>query len=141
MTLRGLRTLHTRMVQHEAGALEVARWLQTRPEVARVLHPALEGDPGYALWRRDFSGSSGLFGFVLKPASTKQVNAFLDELELFGLGFSYGGFESLAIYCDPQLKRTASKPALGGPLIRLSIGLEDPSDLIADLEQAFPALG
>jgi cystathionine beta-lyase len=101
----------------------------------------LEDDPGHDLWKRDFSGSSGLFGVVLKPALTKQVNAFLDALELFGLGFSYGGFESLAIYCDPQLKRTATKPAFGGPLIRLSIGLEDPPDLIADLEQALPALG
>ena len=141
MTLRGLRSLETRMAQHQTGALEVARWLKKRPEVQRVLHPALEDDPGHALWKRDFAGSSGLFGFVLKPTSTKQVNAFLDALELFGLGFSYGGFESLAIYCDPQLKRTATRPALGGPLIRLSIGLEDPGDLVADLEQAFPALG
>jgi cysteine-S-conjugate beta-lyase len=141
MTLRGLRTLETRMMRHQAGALDVARWLKKRPEVRHVLHPAFEDDPGHLLWKRDFSGSSGLFGFVLKPASTKQVNAFLDELELFGLGFSYGGFESLAIYCDPQLKRTATKPAFGGPLIRLSIGLEDPADLIADLEQAFPGLG
>jgi cystathionine beta-lyase len=141
MTLRGLRTLNTRMMQHQAGALEVARWLKARPDVQRVLHPALEDDAGHALWKRDFSGSSGLFGFVLRPASTKQVNAFLDALELFGLGFSYGGFESLAIYCDPQLKRTATKPNFGGPLLRLGIGLEDPGDLIADLEQAFPALG
>jgi cystathionine beta-lyase len=141
MTLRGLRSLETRMARHQAGALEVARWLKTRPEVQRVLHPMLEDDPGHDLWKRDFSGSSGLFGVVLKPASTKQINAFLDALELFGLGFSYGGFESLAIYCDPQLKRTTTKPAFGGPLIRLSIGLEDPADLIADLEQALPALG
>ncbi len=141
MTLRGLRTLETRMMQHQAGALEVARWLKQRPEVQRVLHPALEDDPGHELWQRDFSGSSGLFGFVAKPASTKQVNAFLDALDLFGLGFSYGGFESLAIFCDPQLKRTATKPGFGGPLIRLGVGLEDPADLIADLEQALPALG
>ena len=141
MTLRGLRTLETRMAQHQAGALEVARWLRARPEVQRVLHPALEDDPGHALWKRDFSGSSGLFGFVLGSASTKQVNAFLDALNLFGLGFSYGGFESLAIFCNPQLKRTATRPDFGGPLIRLSIGLEDPADLIADLEQALPSLG
>lgn len=141
LTLRGLRTLEPRMAQHQAGALEIARWLKSRPEVLRVLHPALEEDPGHALWKRDFSGASGLFGVVLKPASTRQVNAFLDALGLFGLGFSYGGFESLAIYCDPQLKRTATKPGFGGPLIRLSIGLEDPSDLIGDLEQALPSLG
>ncbi len=140
-TLRGLRTLETRMARHQSSALEVARWLNGRADVQRVLHPALEDDPGHALWKRDFSGSSGLFGCVLKAASTKQVNAFLDALELFGLGFSYGGYESLAIFCDPQLKRTVTKPAFGGRLIRLSIGLEDPADLIADLDQALPALG
>jgi cystathionine beta-lyase len=140
MTLRGLRTLAARMAQHQSGALEVARWLKRRADVKRVLHPGLEGDPGHELWKRDFSGASGLFGFVLKPASTKQVNEFLDRLELFGLGFSYGGFESLAIYCDPQLKRTATRPAFGGPLIRLSVGLEDPADLIADLDQALSIL-
>jgi cystathionine beta-lyase len=140
LVLRGLRTLETRMARHQAGALEVARWLKQRPEVLRVLHPALEDDPGHALWKRDFSGASGLFGFVLKPVATKQVFAFLDALELFGLGFSYGGFESLAIYCNPQLKRTATKP-FGGPLIRLSIGLEESADLIADIEQAFAVLG
>jgi cystathionine beta-lyase len=141
MVLRGLRSLGTRMERHQSAALEVARWLKSRPEVLRILHPALEDDPHHALWKRDFSGSSGLFGLVLKPSTTKQVHAFLDELELFGLGFSYGGFESLAIHCDPQLKRTATKPKLGGPLIRLSIGLESPGDLIADLEQALAALG
>jgi cystathionine beta-lyase len=141
LVLRGLRSLGARMERHQASGLEVACWLKSRPEVQQVLHPALEDDPGHALWRRDFSGSSGLFGLVLKPASTKQVHAFLDALELFGLGFSYGGFESLAIHCDPQLKRTATKPSFGGPLIRLSIGLESPSDLIADLEQALEKLG
>jgi cystathionine beta-lyase len=138
--LRGARSLATRMKQHEAGAREVARWLKAHPGVQRVLHPALEDDPGHALWKRDFSGSSGLFGIVLKQVPTKQVHAFLDALELFGLGFSYGGFESLAIHCDPQLKRTATKPAFGGPLIRLSVGLEEPADLVADLEQALAAL-
>lgn len=139
--LRGARSLALRMEQHQSSALQVARWLTTHPSVQRVLHPALEDDPGHALWKRDFSGASGLFGIVLKPSSTKQVHAFLDALELFGLGFSYGGFESLAIHCDPQLKRTATKPAYGGPLIRLSVGLEDPADLIADLDQALAALG
>lgn len=139
--LRGARSLPLRMERHQASALTVAKWLTTHPSVQRVLHPALEDDPGHALWKRDFSGSSGLFGIVLKPSSTKQVHAFLDALELFGLGFSYGGFESLVIHCDPQLKRTATKPAFGGPLIRLSVGLEDPADLIADLDQALKQLG
>ncbi|RYZ14108.1 MAG: cystathionine beta-lyase [Alphaproteobacteria bacterium] len=139
--LRGARSLPLRMERHQASALTVAKWLATHPSVQRVLHPALEDDPGHTLWKRDFSGSSGLFGIVLKPSSTKQVHAFLDALELFGLGFSYGGFESLVIHCDPQLKRTATKPAFGGPLIRLSVGLEDPADLIADLDQALKQLG
>ncbi len=139
--LRGARSLPLRMERHQASALEVARWLKTHPSVQRVLHPAMEDDPGHELWKRDFSGSSGLFGIVLKPSPTKQVHAFLDALKLFGLGFSYGGFESLVIHCDPQLKRTATKPAFGGPLIRLSVGLEEPADLIADLEQALKQLG
>lgn len=138
--LRGARSLAMRMERHQASALEVARWLKSHPSIQRVLHPALEDDPGHALWKRDFSGSSGLFGIVLKPSQTKQVHAFLDALELFGLGFSYGGFESLAIHCDPQLKRTATTPAYGGPLIRLSVGLEDSADLIDDLDQALKAL-
>lgn len=139
--LRGARSLAMRMERHQASALEVARWLATHPAVQRVIHPALETDPGHSLWKRDFTGSSGLFGIVLKPSPTKQVHAFLDALDLFGLGFSYGGFESLAIHCDPQLKRTVTKPAYGGPLIRLSVGLEDPQDLIADLDQALKQLG
>ena len=138
--LRGARSLAMRMERHQASALEVARWLKSHPSIQRVLHPALEDDPGHALWKRDFYGSSGLFGIVLKPSQTKQVHAFLDALELFGLGFSYGGFESLAIHCDPQLKRTTTTPAYGGPLIRLSVGLEDPADLIDDLDQALKAL-
>ena len=141
LVLRGLRSLVTRMEKHQATAIELARWLKGRPEVLRVLHPALEDDPFHTLWKRDFSGASGLFGIALKPVATKQVHAFLDALELFGLGFSYGGFESLAIYCEPQLKRTTGKPGQGGPLIRLSVGLEDPADLIADLDRAFGALG
>ncbi len=139
--LRGARSLAMRMERHQASAIAIARWLKAHPAIERVLHPALEDDPGHALWKRDFSGASGLFGIVLKPSSTKQVHAFLDALDLFGLGFSYGGFESLAIHCDPQLKRTAVKPAYHGPLIRLSVGLEDPADLIADLDQALRQLG
>jgi cystathionine beta-lyase len=134
--LRGARSLAMRMDHHQASALEVARWLTKHPAIARVIHPALESDPSHALWKRDFTGSSGLFSIALKPMPTAKVHAFLDALDLFGLGFSYGGFESLVIHCDPQLKRTSSTSDLGGPLIRLSIGLEEPADLIADLEQA-----
>jgi cysteine-S-conjugate beta-lyase len=133
--LRGARSLAMRMDHHQSSALAVARWLDKHPALARVIHPALENDPNHQLWKRDFTGASGLFSIVLKPMPTAKVHAFLDALELFGLGFSYGGFESLAIHCDPQLKRTESAPDFAGPLIRLSIGLEDPADLIADLEQ------
>lgn len=138
--LRGLRTLAVRLPRHQDNGLAVARWLQGRPEVARVLHPALESDPGHALWKRDFTGACGLFGLVLKPAPEKAVHAFLDALELFGLGFSWGGYESLAIPCDPQLKNRNVPVRLDGPLLRLHIGLESPADLIADLERGFAAL-
>jgi cystathionine beta-lyase len=138
--LRGLRTLAVRLPRHQENGLAVARWLQGRPEVARVLHPALESDPGHALWKRDFTGACGLFGLVLKPAPDKAVHAFLDALQLFGLGFSWGGYESLAIHCDPQLKNRGAAVKLEGPLLRLHIGLESPADLIADLERGFAAL-
>lgn len=134
--LRGLRTLPTRLIRQGNSGIEVARWLAGQPEVAGVLHPALPGDPGHALWSRDFTGACGLFAFVLNPAPQKAVYAFLDGLKLFGLGFSWGGFESLAIHCDPQLTRRKFKPDLGGPLIRLHVGLESPADLIADLRAA-----
>jgi len=138
--LRGLRTLATRMPRHEANGLAVARWLDQRPEVARVLHPALPDDPGHAIWKRDFTGACGLFGVVLKPTTQRSVHAFLDALTLFGLGFSWGGFESLAIHCDPQLKSRSTPVNFEGPLLRLHIGLEDPIDLIGDLERGFRAL-
>jgi len=138
--LRGLRTLTTRMPRHQESGLTVARWLQGRPEVSRVLHPALPGDAGHAIWKRDFTGACGLFGVVLKPVSEKAVHAFINELELFGLGFSWGGFESLAIHCDPQLKTRTLPSRLEGPLLRLHIGLESPGDLIAELDRAFAAL-
>jgi cystathionine beta-lyase len=117
----------------------VAAWLRTRPEVAQVFHPGLPGAPDHDLWARQFTGASGLFAFSLKPAPAAAVNAFLDALSLFGLGFSWGGFESLAIFCDPQLKVRSFQPDYGGPLIRLHIGLEDTGDLIADLERGFAA--
>ncbi|WP_425999021.1 cystathionine beta-lyase [Caulobacter sp. DWR1-3-2b1] len=138
--LRGLRTLTTRLPRHHENGLAIAGWLQERPEVAKVLHPALPGDPGHALWKRDFTGACGLFGVVLKPVREKAVHAFLDALHLFGLGFSWGGYESLAIYCDPQLKSRSFPVGLEGPLLRLHIGLETPADLIIDLERGFAAL-
>lgn len=138
--LRGLRTLALRLQRHGESGLTVAAWLATQPEIQRVLHPALPADPGYALWRRDFSGAAGLFGAVLKPTSPAKVEAFLNRLELFGLGFSWGGYESLAIHCDPQLRRDRPGVDLGGPLIRLNVGLEDPQDLIADLRRGLEGI-
>ena len=137
LALRGLRTIGARMRQQQQSALEVARWLQARPEVERVLYPALESDPGHAIWKRDFSGAASLFGVVLKPAGERAVAALIDALTLFGIGSSWGGFESLAIRADPGRIRTATRWNPGGPLLRLHIGLEDPSDLIADLERGF----
>ncbi len=140
LALRGLRTLGVRLARHYQSGLRVARWLEQRPEVARVLHPALESDPGHAIWQRDFSGACGLFSIVLKPTSEKSVHAFMNELALFGMGFSWGGFESLVILFDCTEYRTATKWAPGGPTLRFHIGLEDPDDLIADLERGFAAL-
>jgi cystathionine beta-lyase len=133
--LRGLRTLPTRLARQGESGLAVAAWLQGRPEVAEVLHPALPQSTDHALWARDYTGACGLFAFTLTPGPPAAVNAFLDELKLFGLGFSWGGFESLAIVCDPQLKVRKFRRDYGGPLIRLHIGLEDPADLIDDLER------
>jgi cystathionine beta-lyase len=138
--LRGLRTMGVRLAQHYQAGLKVARWLGERPEVARVLHPALAGCPGHPIWQRDFSGASGLFSIVLKPVPTNAVHAFLDELALFGIGASWGGFESLAIPFDCTAIRTATKWAPGGPTVRIHIGLEDVDDLIGDLERGFAAL-
>ena len=135
LALRGLRTIGARMRQQQQSALKIARWLQARPEILRLLYPALEGDPGYAIWKRDFSGAASLFGVILKPASDRAVAALIDALVLFGIGSSWGGFESLAIRADPGKYRTATQWNPGGPLLRLHIGLEDPDDLIADLEQ------
>jgi cystathionine beta-lyase len=137
---RGVRTMAVRLAQHQKNATAVAEWLQGRPEVARVLYPALESDPGHAIWKRDFTGASGLIGVVLKPASEAQLEAFFDTLSLFGMGSSWGGYESLAITADPSGYRTATKWAPEGPLIRLHIGLENPADLIADLEAGFGAM-
>ena len=137
LALRGMRTLSVRLAQHHRSGLEMARWLQHRPEVQRVLHPALESDPGHAIWKRDFTGASGLFSVVLRPKPQKAVDAMLDSLKLFGMGFSWGGFESLAIPFDCNDYRTATKWAPGGPTLRVHIGLENVEDLKADLERGF----
>jgi cystathionine beta-lyase len=139
--LRGLRTLDTRLARHGASGLAVAEWLKAQPEVTRVLHPALPDFPDHALFKRDFTGPNGLFSFELRPAPESAVHALLDRMELFGLGFSWGGFESLAIHCDPQLGtgRTAERWRAAGPLVRLHVGLEDPNDLIEDLRRGLDA--
>lgn len=138
LTLRGLRTMGVRLDRHEKSALEVARWLQGRPEVARVLHPALPDDPGHAIWKRDFGRSNGLFAFVLN-GDDSQCKAFLDALELIGLGYSWGGFESLAALGELTHCRTV-RPWTEGPLVRLHVGLEDVADIEADLERGFRAM-
>jgi len=138
--LRGLRTLGARLARHQASGLKVARWLAERPEVLRILHPALETDPGHAIWRRDYTGACGLFSMVLKPVAEQAVHAFLNALTLFGLGVSWGGFESLAIPFDCSPMRSATAWAPGGPAIRFHVGLEDVDDLIRDLERGFAAL-
>ena len=137
--LRGLRTMGVRLAQHYAAGMKVARWLEARPEILRVLHPALESHPGHAIWKRDFTGACGLFSVVFKPAPVEAVHAFLNKLTLFGIGASWGGFESLAIPFDCAPVRTATSWAPGGPTVRFHIGLEDVSDLIADLEEGFAA--
>ena len=138
--LRGLRTLSVRLARHQQSALELARWLKSRPEVARVLHPALPSDPGHALWKRDFTGASGLFAIILKPASHAALAAMLDGLSLFGMGYSWGGFESLILPFDPRDYRTATTWEAEGPALRLHVGLEDVDDLKADLEAGFARL-
>ena len=140
LVLRGIRSLAVRLERQGASALAVARWLETRPEVARVLHPSLESSQDHAIWKRDFSGSSGLFSFVLRPIERQRVERMLGCLSIFAMGFSWGGYESLAIPGDPHLTRGASTPKLEGELVRLSIGLEHPDDLIADLERGFATL-
>jgi cystathionine beta-lyase len=140
LALRGMRTMGVRLDRHRQSGLKVARWLEQRPEVLRVLHPGLERDPGHAIWKRDFDGASGLFSFILKPETKGKIGAFFDALELFGMGYSWGGFESLAIPFDCSAYRTATKWNPGGPAVRVHIGLEDPDDLIADLEEGLSQL-
>lgn len=134
LVLRGMRTLHVRMKQHAESALKIAAWLESRPEVARVLHPALPSSAGHDLWQRDFTGAGGLFSFVLNGGDDVARAALIDGLDHFGIGYSWGGYESLALPVDPQKYRSATQWQAEGPVVRLSIGLEDADDLIADLE-------
>ena len=141
LALRGLRTLHLRLKEAEARALQVAQWLAARPEVERVLHPAFADCPGHEFWKRDFSGSSGLFSIVLKAQYTRvDVARMLDHMAIFGMGFSWGGFESLIIPFNCADYRTATQWQPGVYSLRLQIGLEDVQDLIADLENGFARL-
>ncbi len=139
--LRGLRTLSVRLARHQETGLTLARWLNKQPEVARMLHPALPDDPGHRLWKRDFIGTSGLFGVELNPVAEGKVEAMLDGFDLFGMGFSWGGFESLALPVEPNRSRSATTWKGKGPLLRIHAGLEDPDDLLADLEAGLKKLG
>ena len=134
LTLRGLRTLHARMERYGRSALEVARWLEAQPSVERVLHPGLNTHPGHAIWQRDFTGSSSLFAIALREGGRADTAPLVDGLAHFGMGFSFGGYESLVLPVEPHRIRTATRWEAPGPLLRLHIGLEDPGDLIADLE-------
>lgn len=138
LALRGMRTLDVRMERHQRSALAVAEWLRGRAEVDTVLYPALSNAPGHSLWKRDFTGACGLFSMVLKPVSKSAVAAMLDGLELFSMGYSWGGFESLIVPFSPH--RTATEWKASGPCLRLHIGLEHPDDLIADLDEGFERL-
>jgi len=140
LALRGLRTLGVRLKHQMQSALKVAGWLRARPEVKRVLFPALEGDPGHAIWKRDFSGAAALFSFVMAVADGRQTAAFVNALELFGIGSSWGGYESLVSVAHAEKIRTATRWNPGGETIRLHVGLEDPDDLTADLQRGFASM-
>ncbi|HSM96675.1 MAG TPA: cystathionine beta-lyase, partial [Rhizomicrobium sp.] len=138
LALRGLRTMPVRLARHQENGLRLARWLAKHPAVSRVLHPALESDPGHAIWKRDFKGATGLFGVVLKDVPHERLAAFMDSLKLFGMGYSWGGYESLIV--PAKIHRTAGGFKAEGPVIRIHAGLESADDLIADLEQGLARL-
>ena len=140
LALRGVRTLSVRIEEHQKNAIEVANWLNKRPEVETVLHPAFPSCPGHEIWQRDFIGSSGLFSIVLKDFSMEQVNAMLDDMDYFAMGYSWGGYESLIVPCDPTKIRSATKWNASGPLLRIHVGQEDVQDLIQDLERGLSRL-
>jgi cystathionine beta-lyase len=140
LALRGLRTLSVRLERHYRSGMKVAEWLAARPEIKRVMYPGLPDDAGHAIWKRDFTGASGLFSVELNPCSDKAVHAFMNELSLFGMGYSWGGFESLVILFDCGEYRTATQWSPSGPTLRFHIGLEEPDDLLADLERGFAAM-
>jgi cystathionine beta-lyase len=140
LALRGLRTLAARLERHERSALRIAEWLAEQPEIERVLYPALATDPGHALWKRDFKGASGLFGVVLRPVAKSAIAAMVDGLELFGIGASWGGYESLCVVAHPETARTVTPWTATGRTLRLHIGLEDADDLLADLSAGLDRL-
>ena len=138
LALRGLRTLPVRLKRHAETAMRLIEWLKARPEVTRILYPALATDPGHALWKRDFKGANGLVSFELKPVSKAALTHFMDGFSHFGLGWSWGGFESLIV--PAHIKRSVAPFPAAGPVLRIHAGLEDAQDLIADLERAFARL-
>ena len=140
LALRGLRTLAVRLQRHTRSALAIAQWLRGRAEVDEVIFPALPGSRGHALWKRDFTGACGLFGVILTPAEKARVDAMLDGMRLFKMGWSWGGFESLIIPAYPERIRTATRWSAGGPYLRLHVGLEHPDDLISDLDEGLGRL-
>ena len=140
LALRGIRTLSIRLEEHQNNAIKIAKWLNDRPEVETILHPAFSSCPGHQVWKRDFTGSSGLFSIILKDFPDEQVNKMLDGMDYFAMGFSWGGFESLMVPCDPSKIRSVTKWNAAGPLLRIHVGQEDVQDLIDDLERGLKRL-
>ncbi|MEE2746321.1 MAG: cystathionine beta-lyase [Pseudomonadota bacterium] len=140
LALRGLRTLSVRLEEHQKNALKLAHWLENRPEVEKILHPAFSSCPGHEIWKRDFSGSSGLFSIILRSIPLKKVYNMLNNMEYFSLGYSWGGFESLIIYSDPSNIRSVTQWKAKGPLLRIHVGQENIGDLIDDMERGLKHL-